>query len=458
LLRAWEASEPGEIRDFTAGALDEAAGKLAKELQHERSEVRRAAAISLEQFHSCGESAVPALVNCFADQDLLVRVHAARAAFRAGVPANHVARVVSKLLVPEQPDLFRQATSILVEIGPEARDALSALHVCCQGSAISIRLYAAEAALRIDSQDPVALEQLQEAIENPRADVRYYAVNSLGPAVLENDRAAWALLNTTTDPKPQVAVAAALQLSRIQDLSVVQLPWNDDSNPPPPESTSDEATLIAALSDESTATRRAAALRLALRGPVANAALPKLDQQLADPEASVRVAAAYAVWTISRDGERVLPVLNELLLSDQAEIRSAAAFALGQMGRTAAGAVPELARLMKHSQSFEQLLMAASLVRINPNADAAFSLLLAHTHSNNADIRYLATVALGAMPLSRQPTTEEALAAVIQDGNSRVRYAAYESMSQLVVRRAVWLAEQGEIGRASCRERVYRHV
>jgi HEAT repeat protein len=444
LLRSWDASEPGEVRDFTAAALQEVAGKLAAELKDESVEVRRAAAISLEQFRSCGTAAVPALVNGFADADPLVRAHAARAAFRAGVSADHVTRAVIGLLTPDQPEVLHLATSVLVEIGPEAQDALPALHECCKTPAMSIRLYAADAALRIDSQDPLALEQLQAALESPRADIRYFAVNSLGPAILENDLAALALLDATADPKPQVAVAAALQLSRMQDLSLIQMPWNGGAEPASQELTEDdEATLIAALSAESAALRRDAAWRLALKGPIANAALLALEERLGDSDSGVQLAAAHGVWTISRNGERVLPVLDELLTSEQPEIRSGAAFALGQMGSAAVRTVPELDRLMRHSQSFEQLLMAATLVRINPNDDAAFSLLLARMHSPNADVRYLATVALGAMPLSRQPTTEEALAAVIQDGNSRVRYAAYESMSQLLVRRAAWLALQG---------------
>lgn len=437
LLRASE-SVPGEAQEFAARALEEAAGKLAHDLQHDNDDVRRAAAISLEQFRSSAAAATPALVAGFGDADLLVRVHAAKAAFRAGVPVRQVVRVVSDLLIPEQPEVLRQATSILVEIGPEGRDALPSLHACVTAPTIIVRLHAAEAALRIDPQDRQALAELQTALGDRRLDVRFFAVNSLGPAVLDCDQAAYALYGAMADSNPQVAVAAALQLSRTPGLPADELPQNASIEAEYRDGAAgDENSWISELSQGPDDARRGAAIRLALAGPAARAALPVLIDRLSDPNPAVRLAAAQAAWEIDRDVDLVMPVLVDLLASGQSEIRIGATYALGRMGDSAADAVPELARLLKGCRSVERLLLAASLVRIDPEHDTAFTVLLGGIQSADTDVRYLSTVALGAMPLSRQLTIEEALGAVIQDGNSRIRYAAYESMSQLLVRRAL---------------------
>jgi hypothetical protein len=443
LRRAICENDPGEVYEFAARALDEAALKLAQDLQCDDAEVRRTATITLEQFRSSAAAATPALVGSFADADPLVRVHAARAAFRAAVPARQVIPVVSGLLVPEQPEVLREATSILVEIGPDGRDALPKLHECLTSPSIAVRLHAAEAALRIDPQDRQALAELHAALGDRRGDVRFFAVNSLGPAVPENDRAAYILFGAMADANPQVAVAAALQLARTPDQAGDDARQNLAIEAEYRESASvDEAAWIFKLSRGSDDARRAAAIHLALAGPEARAALPVLMDRLSDPNLAVRLAVAHAVWEIDGNGELVLPVLVDLLTAGQSEIRIGAEYALGRMEGAAADAVPELARMLKGCHSIERLSLAASLVRIDPDHDAAFSLLLGGLQSADNDVRYLSTVALGAMPLSRQLTIEEALGAVIQDGNARIRYAAYESMSQLLVRRAVAQAAQ----------------
>jgi len=151
------------------------------------------------------------------------------------------------------------------------------------------------------------------------------------------------------------------------------------------------------------------------------------------------LSAAQAIWEIDHDGKIVLPVFIEFLASKSAALRIGATYGLGRMGIEAVSAVPELTKLLKGSRSFEKLLIAASILKIDAGNDSACGLLLVGVQSSETDIRYLSTVALGATPLSRQLTAEEALNTLIQDGNSRIRQAAYESLSQLLIRRVVAL-------------------
>ena len=58
---------------------------------------------------------------------------------------------------PRHPNVLRVATLILAEIGPEASPALPQLHACLKATAIDARLQAAEAVLRIDPNDRLAL-------------------------------------------------------------------------------------------------------------------------------------------------------------------------------------------------------------------------------------------------------------------------------------------------------------
>ena len=437
LRRGWE-NERGDSQEFAVTALNEAVRSLAKNLRHDSPEVRLAAASRLEQLGDSATAASPALVDRFTDTDLQVRVHAARAAFQAGVPARQVVDVIAGVLDPESVEIVRAATLILAEIGPDAEAAIPKLHTCMKAPAIAIRLYAAEAALRIHPQDRFALEVLQSALSHHQVGVRYFAVNSLGAAVMECDLAAFALQQATSDSHPKVAAAAALQLSRTHDLArsdlfespVVVSEYRESEF-------GDTKSWIFDLSGDRDDVREAAAIHLALAGSAARDAVPQLLERLGDSNGEVQLRAAQALWEIDRNGYPVLPVLVELLAAKRGNTRIGAAHALGRMGRAASDAVPSLMQLLRNSRSFDRLVYAAAIIRIEPDNDTALGLLMRGMRSQDADVRYLSTVALGAAPLSRQLRVEEALSAALDDVSARICHAAYESLSQLQVRNAV---------------------
>ena len=437
LLRNAYLGEQGEVHDFAGRSLDEAAQKLVRNLQNQRADVRLAAATSFEHFHTAAAGSIPALVGRFQDSDLRVRLHAIRAAYRAGANVRQVVVAASDLLIPESPDVLRPAAMLLAEIGADSQEALPKLHACLSSPTVAARLPAAEAALRIDPFDSAAFDALTAALADGRADVRYFAVNSLGSTAAENDRGIFALHCAMADANPMISAAAALQLSRThnelrRDLeqNAIVLAGFDGTAP------GHEYTWVRELAKGAPAVQREAAIHLAMVGPEAQAALPTLAEHLNDPNPSVRLAVAYAVWEISNDAEAVLPVLADLLTSRRADIRIGAAYALGCIGPEAQPLVSHLSHLLRSGQPFERLIFAASLAKIDQTHDSAFSVLLRGLESADVDVRYLAIVALGGMPLSLHSAVEEALQPVIQDGNGRIRTAAYESLNQMLLRKS----------------------
>ncbi len=438
VLQSVVEKEQGETREFAATALGGIVNGLTERLAHADPEVRRTAILRLEELGKAAASATPALVGRLADKDPLVRAHAARAALRAGVPARQLVGSPSKLLLPERLDVLRVATLVLIEIGPESRAALPKLRELMNSPSVAVQLHASEAVLRIDVADHVALKKLRKALHHHDADVRYFAVNSLGIAVMDSDLAALALHRAISDPDPKVATAAALQLSRTHDLPRRRLPDDPIGSGSDSEPTYDDVSpWIEALSNASPSVRRSAAICLTIAGPTARAAIPELTNRLGDSDPTVQLHAAQALWEIGHNAYPIMPTLVDLLLTNRSGTRIGAVYTLGRMGQAASDVTPWLEQLLKDSRSFDRLLLAEAIVRIEPANNEALSALERGLRNSNADVRYLSTVAMGAVPLSRKAAVEQAMCVAIEDHSSRVRSAAYETLSQLQVRNVV---------------------
>jgi hypothetical protein len=438
VLQSARETEEGKAQEFAVQALTEVADRLSVRSHQIKPEVRPATAVRREEPEPADAGKIPATIDGLNASDPLMRARAAQTAFRAGAPAVQITNAVSGLLDPEHLDVLRLAASILAEIGPEARAALPKLHECLQASSIAVRLQAAEATLRIDATDRIALLELGKDLKHPRADVRYFAVNALSASVMDSDQAALALHESLCDPDPKVATAAALLLSRTHDLprrgSLAELLGSRGRSDLQNGSIS---SWIGELSHEDASVRRSAAICLALAGPAANSAVPELADRQTDRDPVVRLHAAHALWEISRDGAIIMPTLVDLLLTNSGGTRIGAILTLGRMGHAAADALHRLTQTLAETNSVERLLIAESIARIEPANREAISVLVRGLHSSSGDARYLATVALGAVPLAKQLAAEEALCVSIDDRSGRVRTAAYETLSQLVVRHAL---------------------
>jgi hypothetical protein len=374
---------------------------------------------------SAGE-AIPGLTNHLQDEDPFVRAHAARAAFRVGVSAQVVVPVLADLLQPEEPQLCCLASLILGEIGSNARAALPVLRGCMKSRDASIRLHAAEAMLKIDSTDWTALRELMAGTEDNAVDLRYFAINALGEAALDNEQALFALHRALTDEDMTVAIAAALNLSKR-----FHLPSGAASNTPEKDELS---RLIDNLRDPLPANRKTAAIRLGLAGPAARRAGIALLDRLTDPDLSVRVHVAHALWQIERPAGAVVPVLVDLLGVAKSNTRIAATFVLGEIGPAAGDALPALYDMFAGSRLRDRLLLSMVISLIEPRDREMIGILVGGLLEQAGDVRYQSAIALGSAPVAHQRRVEKALTQAGDDRNLRVQAAAAEALSRYELR------------------------
>ena len=164
------------------------------------------------------------------------------------------------------------------------------------------------------------------------------------------------------------------------------------------------------------------------RRPRGRNTLPALTDRLGDPDPVVRLHVAQAVWEIDRNGYPILPVLVDLLLTNRADTRIGAVYTLGRMGSVAGDTDRWLTQLLNDSKSFDRLLLAETIVRVDSTRHSALEILVSGLRSRNADVRYLSTIALGAVPLSRMVVVERTLQLAAKDRDFHVRCAAHETL------------------------------
>ena len=430
----------------TPSLADEHVSELIASLDDPRSAIRREAVVRLAQLGPSASAAIPGVTNRLQDNDPFVRAHAARAACRIGMAPHQAVAVLSDLLQPDEPQLCCLASLVLGEIGSVARQALPTLRACMKASDASVRLHAAEASLKIDATDPAALRELLAGLDEDSADLRYFAASALGAAALDNEQAIIALQRALTDADTNVAISAALNLSkrfylpRAEGVQVLDL---------------DElAGLIDNLGDSSAIVRQTAAIRLGMSGPTARRAAAALLDRLADTDFAVRIHAAHALWQIERPAGEIVPreivpgqivpgeikhgqivaVLVDLLGVSKSNIRIAATYVLGEIGPGAGDALPPLYDMFAGSKLRDRLLLTTVISRIEPRDREMVGILIAGLHEQSGDVRYLSAMALGSAPLPHQRRIERALTTAADDRNLRVQAAATEALGRFELR------------------------
>jgi HEAT repeat protein len=192
----------------------------------------------------------------------------------------------------------------------------------------------------------------------------------------------------------------------------------------------DFATWISELSQSAVDMRRGAASRFIAAGPAARDAVPALIDRLGDRDPIVQLYLAQAIWEIDRKGHTILPLLFDLLMTTRGNARIGAVYLLGRMGPAAIDTLPWLTRLLNDSHSYDRLLLATAISRIDPTRRSANEILIGGLYHANADVRYLSIVALSAAPLERYGEADQALRVVVADRQPRVRRAAGEALGQ----------------------------
>src|SRR5262249_11572295 len=153
-----------------------------------------------------------------------------------------------------------------------------------------------------------------------------------------------------------------------------------------------------------------------------------------DPSLVVRVQAAQALWNMERNYAELIPVLIDLIGVESPNVGLAAASILGQMRVKARTALPALRRCLAASEYLDRLLFADAISRIDPLDRDAQSVLIDGLFDAEADVRYLAAVALGDAPLSIHRKVEKELTGALDDRNLRVQGAAAQALDQLRAR------------------------
>ncbi len=116
-------------------------------------------------------------------------------------------------------------------------------------------------------------------------------------------------------------------------------------------------------------------------GPDAEAAIPRLLQELKSNETSNRRFAAIALGRIDRQGQTV-PALIEQLDKDWLTVAGAVR-GLRMMGPQARSAVPALIASLEHTHAYVRFHTAETLGNIGPDARAAIPALKRVLHASD---------------------------------------------------------------------------
>lgn len=183
-----------------------------EQLSHRDFDVRRSAAARLAWIGPSAAAAVPALLECLSDREVLVRAHAAKALWdiarrREAIP------VLIELLDATDPAGRPLASYFLGHIGPAAEESLPALHRCLDAAAGLERVHLAEAIARINSDDARAVGALIEGLRDAAPEVRFVAAYALGDVSLRHrEDIVPALSAAQHDSDDAVSTAATLAL------------------------------------------------------------------------------------------------------------------------------------------------------------------------------------------------------------------------------------------------------
>ena len=219
--------------------------------------------------------------------------------------------------------------------------------------------------------------------------------------------------------------------------------------------------LIELLSDPTAILRSRAATGLAIIGPDARAALPNLEQRLADDDVQVRVAAANAVWLISQQADtavvdtivaalknaetdkralmatlgnigpsadKATAVLTEFATGGPLELRNDAAFTLWKVTQDADTPVAVLTKIMKMELPNEKrhpFTAIRTLGKIGSAAESAIPVLAEYMAKETTS--HIAAWALAKIGPASLPALKKAAAS----DNSRIRGEAEWAIKQI---------------------------
>ena len=263
-----------------------------------------------QALQSIGTNAIPFLLDNLRARDSVVKlklatlglpytpaaarhIRAERAFSALGEQGSNAAPSLSQIYEDNaSPSSRRAAGNSLVEIGPAARVAIPALIRTATSTNAEVRAFAVYTLGRMALETAVVIPVLLKALQDPDREVRYNAAFGLSAlAFMGGDAKAAvpALVDALKDSYGTARAAAALALGHIHSQSDLVIP-----------------ALVESLRDQQVFVRSQAAAALGEFGTNAKSAFPSLVELTHDENQDVRNAAITALRAIERDAVRNL--------------------------------------------------------------------------------------------------------------------------------------------------------
>ena len=366
LARALDDTDP-EVRAQAASLLGQlspgdraAIPPLIRALSDTEPAVRVQAATALASFGPAARAAVPALTGALQSSSAEVRSAAVRALGCIGAPAQAAVEPLVKVLKEDRRAKAAPRTLEVVEalgrIGPAAREAVPELVETLREEDPTVRVITAWALLAIGAESKTVVPVLASVVDDRELALtkegpvlQAQAAELLGWIGSEAEAAVPVLVRQMIDRDYPIGGAALQALVRIGD-------------PALPE-------LIRALPRAGeTSTKR---LILVLKAVGARAVWP-LRQTLDHPKAEVRAAAARALAELGRAAQAAVPRLEEALRDPDRTVRLNVAEALLRADRDLnRPALQYLARALKDKDRAHRLESLRILADLGPRAGVA---------------------------------------------------------------------------------------
>lgn len=366
----------------------------------ELSEKERISAIeTLGQYGMFADSAIPALVSLLADPLASVRSTASQSLEEIEdewMENESVVKAIPALIksLSAAEDASRLAAcQVLADFGPRSKGGVKELSTRLTDKNAQVRLAAAKALGNIGEPAASGVRPLVEALNDPDREVKktaYASLRKIGP---------WGVPRIVESlPKTQPGIQKPL----LKLLDSVSPKWRE---------TQAVTTLIEnmteQLEDGNDDTRKEAVRTISIFGKVAEPALPRLINLLADGDEEIRRLAGKTLeeinpnWSDEEEGRKAMSRFVLMLLDPDINVRKAANNALElidpdwQHSIATRKAIPDLVKHLGPGMSQTRIMAADILGGIGTGAKAALPALISILADPDEEVRSAAVIALG---------------------------------------------------------------